>query len=179
MLDDVSSDTMPRDSVMISDKTMALVMCALGIELARTALDPGREGDLDLFADDEDDELRQRDRRIICQLMHYGLPKEAVVNLLRLPVVRQNAQDTTLHYRYFQDEVRTVRIVLTDVSLPQHLTRTRDGLAIVSLAGTRAEVWTTDGVVLQQVRAFLQARLGFYQIDPVGESGAEGTVVIR
>ncbi len=174
MPDDVSSDTMPRDSFMLSDETIALVMCALGIELARTAMDPGRFRDLDLF-DDEGHKLRQRDR----QIMHYGLPKEAVANLLRLPAVRQNAQGTILHYRYFQDELRTVRIVLTDVSLPQHLTRTRDGMAIVGLAGTRAEVWAPDGVVLQQVRAFLQARLESYQIDPVDENGAEGMVAIH
>lgn len=176
MRDDVSSDIMPRASFMVSVETMALVMRALGIEIARSAMDPDRLRDLDLFADDA---LQQHDRQVICQLMHYGLPQEAVVNLLRLPVVRQNAQGTTLHYRYFQDELRTVRIVLTDVSLPQHLTSTRDGLAIVSVAGTRTEVWTTDVVVLQQVRAFLHARLGPYQIDPVEEDRDEGAVVMR
>lgn len=179
MREDVSSDTLPRASFMLSDETMALVMRALGSEMARAAMDPGRASDLDLFAEDAPP---QRDRQVICQLLHYGLPQEAVVNLLRLPVVRQNgqnAQGTTLHYRYFQDELRTVRIVLTDVPLPQHLTRTRDGLAIVSVTGTRAEVWTTDSAVLRQVSAFLKARLGSYQIDPVSEDGAAGAAVTR
>lgn len=176
MRDDVSSDIMPRASFMVSTETMALVMRALDSELARSAMDPDRLRDLDLFAEDA---LPQHDRQVICQLLHYGLPQEAVANLLRLPVVRKNAQGTTLHYRYFQDELRTVRIVLTDVLLPQHLTRTRDGLAIVSMAGTRAEVWTTDSAVLRQVSAFLKARLGAYQIDPAGEDGAAGAAVTR
>jgi hypothetical protein len=176
MSHDLIPDDLPRHSRMMSDETMARVMCALAHEFARVSMDPDRLCDLDLFADDA---LWHRDRQLICQVVHFGLPQDAAANLLRLPVVRQNARSTTLHYRYFQDELRIVPIVLTNIALPQHLTRTRDGLAIVSLAGTRAEVWTHDGVVLHRVRTFLHDRLGPYQIDPAGEDEAEGAFATR
>lgn len=98
------------------------------------------------------------------QVSRYGLPKEAVANLLRLPSTRGGNGELLLRYVYFQEEVRSVQIILNDYPMPQPMTHTPGGMAIVGLAGTCVEVRATDELEYRRVREFLDAKLHGYEL---------------
>jgi hypothetical protein len=96
----------------------------------------------------------------------YGLPKEAVANLLRLPTMTVRGGELVLRFAYFRDELRFVRIVLADAPLSPPPVRTTAGLAVVSLTGTGVEVAARSEAELERVEAFLEATLGQFRLEP-------------
>ena len=97
--------------------------------------------------------------RRCAHVAHYVLPPEAVANLLRLPSRRGQSGEWILHYSYFEQELRTIRIVLSPEALPRGLTCTTAGIAVVGLTGTRMEILAANETQLARVEAFLTAKL--------------------
>jgi hypothetical protein len=98
----------------------------------------------------------------ICPLIHtthYAVPPETVTNLLRLPGRPGPTGDWTLHFTYFDEDRRFVRIVLTAEPLPNDLTSTADGIAVVGSTGTRLQILGSDEGELARVETFLAAKL--------------------
>lgn len=96
--------------------------------------------------------------------MSYGLPPEAVVNLLRLPTVRSTPGTVLMTYTYFSGCLRYVAVALTEESLPRTASRSSGGMAIVSQVGTRVDVWSADEAEAGLVLEFLDRKIGSYQL---------------
>ena len=97
-------------------------------------------------------------------VLHYGLPKEAVANSLRLPRHASDCGSMHLHFTYFLDALRHVAIVLTDEPIPPSVTRTPAGLAVLSLTGTRIEIDAMSEDELRRIIGFLDRALKPYQL---------------
>jgi hypothetical protein len=95
---------------------------------------------------------------------HSSLPREAVINVLRLPTLEGRSGEQILCFAYFQEELRSVPIALADYILPPMTTRTPGGMAVVGLMGARLEVRSDDADELRRIRAFLDERLHPYAL---------------
>lgn len=95
---------------------------------------------------------------------HSSLPREAVINTLRLPTLDGRSGEQILRFTYFQGELRSVPIALADYVLPPMTTRTPGGMAVVGLMGTRLEVRSDNADELRRIRAFLDERLHPYDL---------------
>jgi hypothetical protein len=106
----------------------------------------------------------------LCTLsFRYAVPPETIVNLLRLPEERSATGGRVLIFTYFQDECRSVRIVLAAEPLPRGLTSTPGGLAVVGLTGTRLHILATEEGELARVETFLVERLAPFAYEPNGD----------
>jgi hypothetical protein len=95
----------------------------------------------------------------------YALPREAVVNLLRLPAMGCQRGEQILRFTYFQDELRVVPIALADSPLPLSMPRTAGGMAILGMAGTLLEVRASDEAEERRVQQFLDDKLQPYELE--------------
>lgn len=95
---------------------------------------------------------------------HSSLPREAVINILRLPTLDGRSGEQILSFTYFREELHSVPIALADYILPPMTTRTPGGMAVVGLMGARLEVRSDDADELRRIRAFLDERLRPYAL---------------
>ena len=140
-----------------------LATCALDVTLGRTLAAPLFVPGLNGFGATEGGDSGCVTHQAT---VHYGIPKEAVANLLRLPKALGANGDFVLRFSYFCEERRSLPICLGDYSLPPSATGTRGGLAILSMAGTRLAVLADEARTLERVRVFLDERLALYQLVP-------------
>ena len=95
--------------------------------------------------------------------VQYGVPKEAVANLV-------------LRFSYFREELRSLPICLSDYPRSPSATGTRGRRAILSTVGTRVSVGMDGTRPLQRVRVFLDDRLAPYELAP-DANGDHGWIV--
>lgn len=98
---------------------------------------------------------------------HYAFPKEAIRHRLRLPVCAWTPPAITLSYRTFVDgQLRWCELALIDLPLPQGLTTSSGGLAVVTTTGTLLHALIDGPLITPYVERFLTENLSAYAFDP-------------